>query len=137
MQEKREISREDSKKETNRVTIKGRIAEEFKFDHAVKWEKFFATRIAVRRKSGTEDMVPVIISEVYLNPEILSGKYTTVEMKGEFRSYNKLGEDGKSHLSLFLFAKEVDFIDDEEDNGENEIFLQGYLCKTPIYRSAH
>ena len=136
MQENRKVSRKNSKKETNQVTIRGRIAEEFEFDHAVNWEKFYATRIAVRRNSGVEDMVPVIVSEVLLNPEILSGKYTvkTVEMKGEFRSHNKSGEDGKSHLELYLFAIEVAFIEDDNDDDKNEIFLRGYICKAPIYR---
>ena len=50
MQEKRKVSRRNSKEETNSVMISGRITEEFKFDHEVKWEKFYATRIAVRRK---------------------------------------------------------------------------------------
>ncbi len=132
MQEKREVSREYLQKETNRVIIRGRIEEEFKFDYK---GKFYVTRIAVRRESGINDMIPVIISEVLLNPEILSGKYIgkTVEMKGEFRSYNKLGEDGKSHLKLFLFVKVINFkVDDNDD--VNEIFLHGYLCKLPFYR---
>lgn len=136
MQEKRKVSRRNSKEETNSVMISGRITEEFKFDHEVKWEKFYATRIAVRRKSGVEDMVPVIVSEALLNPEILSGKYAekTVEMKGEFRSHNKPGEDGKSHLEIYLFAKEVAFIEDDTDDNKNEIFLRGYICKPPIWR---
>ena len=136
MQEKRKVSRRNSKEETNRVMIRGRIAEEFKFDHSVKWEKFYATRIAVRRNSGVEDMVPVIVSEVLLNPEILSGKYTvkTVKMKGEFRSHNKPGEDGKSHLEIYLFAMEVAFVEDDNDDDKNEIFLRGYICKPPIWR---
>ena len=69
-------------------------------------------------------------------PEILSGKYAvkTVEIKGQFRSHNKLGEDGKSHLEIYLFAMEVAFIEDDTDDDKNEIFLRGYLCKTPIYR---
>ena len=33
----------------------------------------------------------------------------------------------------FSFVKEFNFVDD--DNSQNEIFLRGYICKKPVYRS--
>ena len=131
MQEKNEVSREYSKEETNRAIMIGRIAEEFGLDHKVKRESFYASEVTVSRDDGTIDRIPIIVSEVLLNSEILSEKNTgkTVEIKGQFRSHNKLGKDRKIHLELFLFVKEIVFRNADD---KNEIFLRGYLCKLPV-----
>ena len=122
MQKKREVSRENSKELINQAIIKGRVAEELKFDHEMFGEKLYATRIAVKRKSETEDMIPIIVSERRLSPEFLSEKLTgkMVEIQGEFRSYDKSGKDEKSHLKLYLLGKKVVFREacDDDDNNE-------------------
>lgn len=122
--------KEISRKDNNRAIIRGKIREEFSLDHEVRQESFYATKVAVSRHDGTIDMIPVIISEFLLNSEILSEKNVgkTAEMRGQFRSRNK-----EAHLKLFLFVKEFNFVDD--DNSQNEIFLRGYICKKPVYRS--
>ena len=122
--------KELSRKDNNRAIIRGKIREEFSLDHEVRRERFYATKVAVSRYDGTIDVIPVIISEFLLNSEILSEKNVgkTAEMRGQFRSRNK-----EAHLKLFLFVKEFNFVDD--DNSQNEIFLRGYICKKPVYRS--
>ena len=132
MQEKG-VSRKDMAK-NNKVIIRGKITEEFSLDHEVRRERFYATKVAASRYDGTIDVIPVIISGFLLNSEILSEKNVgkTAEMRGQFRSRNEVGKDGKSHLKLFLFVKEFNFIDDDEN--QNEIFLRGYICKSPVYR---
>ena len=66
----------------------------------------------------------------------LEGKW--VEVAGQFRSYNKLGEDGRRHLDLFLFVTAINIYDDEDELEEvtnaNLIYLDGYLCKPPVFR---
>ena len=54
-----------------------------------------------------------------------------VEVKGEYRSYNRL-EGQKSKLMLHFFAKEFNIL--EEERNENEVKLVGFICKEPIYR---
>ena len=53
---------------------------------------------------------------------------------GQFRSYNR-HEEQKNRLVLSLFVREVSFIDEELDGAKtNQIFLDGYICKLPVYR---
>lgn len=53
---------------------------------------------------------------------------------GQFRSYNR-HEEQKNRLVLSLFVREVSFIEEELDGAKtNQIFLDGYICKLPVYR---
>ena len=56
-----------------------------------------------------------------------------MEAHGQFRSYNK-HENNKNHLVLSLFVRELEFIDSMENRKPNMIFLDGYICKEPVYR---
>ena len=62
-----------------------------------------------------------------------------LEVDGQFRSYNSY-EQERSRLILTVFAKDIKFLaDDEEievsrDTVSNEVTLDGYICKKPIYR---
>lgn len=124
----------------NKIWISGIIEEEFEYSHEFWWEKFYKTRVVIKRFSGTEDYVPIVVSNL-LMPNILNekvkGKY--VEVGGQFRSYNKLGEDGRKHLELFLFATVIKVYESEEDFEEvvnaNLIYLDGYICKEPVFRT--
>lgn len=55
-------------------------------------------------------------------------------VNGQFRSYNR-HEERRNRLVLSVFAREVEFIDSLEESAKsNMIFLDGYICKEPIYR---
>ena len=57
-----------------------------------------------------------------------------IEAKGQFRSYNK-HENGHNKLILSLFVREIRILDDDEVIGKpNHIYLDGYVCKEPVYR---
>jgi hypothetical protein len=58
-----------------------------------------------------------------------------IEVIGQFRSYNR-HEGLKNRLVLSIFVRELQFVDQlpEEQNKSNQIFLDGYICKAPIYR---
>jgi primosomal replication protein N len=125
----------------DKVFISGRIEAEFEYSHTVMWENFYRTRVRVERPIGTEDLVPIVISENILKAQgkmetSLKGKW--VEVSGQFRSYNRLGEDGRKHLELFLFVTLINICDNEDELEEpknsNLIYLDGYLCKLPICR---
>ena len=56
-------------------------------------------------------------------------------IKGQFRSFNQYGDSGKRKLVLNIFALEIEVLDDsDEREDENEICLDGYICKPPVYR---
>ena len=57
-----------------------------------------------------------------------------VYVTGQFRSYNR-HEEKKNRLVLSVFARELEFIEEErEEYKSNEIYLDGFVCKEPIYR---
>lgn len=115
----------------NEVKIAGRVTEGFSFSHELFGEGFYYTKVAVTRLSDIDDILPVIVSERIVDVnQNLEGR--NVELEGEWRSYNK-HIDGKSQLKLYVFVKKIIFRD-TAFYGENKVVLDGYLCKTPIYR---
>ena len=119
--------------ENNQVTIIGEVASQFEFSHEVFGEGFYMVEILVRRLSNSQDVIPVMISERLIDvTQDYRGEY--VEVYGQFRSYNRHDEQ-KNRLILSVFAREIAFIDEEPDGSQtNMIYLDGYICKLPIYR---
>ncbi len=126
--------------EFNKVFISGKIEAEFEYSHEVMWEKFYRTRVRIERLSGTEDLVPIIVSDLLIGRERMKNslKGKLVEVAGQFRSHNKEGEDGHKNVELFLFVTAINIYEDEDELEEttnaNLIYLDGYLCKPPVYR---
>ena len=53
---------------------------------------------------------------------------------GQFRSFNR-HEEKKNRLVLSVFVRELEFLEETTDEVKsNQIFLDGYICKEPIYR---
>ena len=119
--------------ENNQVTIMGQIVSQFTFSHQVFGEGFYMVDVAVSRLSQQADVIPLMISERLVD---VSRDYTgqTVEAIGQFRSYNR-HEGVKNRLMLSVFVREIHFIEEFTDYTKtNQIFLDGYICKLPIYR---
>ncbi|MGN0243238.1 MAG: single-stranded DNA-binding protein [Lachnospiraceae bacterium] len=119
--------------QNNQVTIAGEIISEFTFSHQVYGEGFYSADVLVNRLSDVTDTIPLMISErlIDVHSDCIGRK---IEVKGQFRSFNR-HEEGRNHLVLSVFAREVEFLDDEEDSRKpNQIYLDGYICKAPVYR---
>ena len=119
--------------ENNQVTIMGEVATPFTFSHEVFGEGFYMVSVNVRRLSNSMDRIPLMISERLID---VSRDYTGefIMASGQFRSYNR-HEEHKNRLGLSLFVREVAFIEEELDGAKtNQIFLDGYICKLPVYR---
>lgn len=117
----------------NQVTIAGEVVSEFTFSHEVYGEHFYVVNIAVCRLSNSFDVIPVMISERLMD---VSADYRgcTLQASGQFRSYNR-HEETRNRLVLSVFAREAALIEPEEDDqNPNYIFLDGYVCKHPVYR---
>ena len=120
--------------ENNMVTISGRISTELKYSHEIYGEGFYHFLLEVRRLSDSHDQISVTISERLIGQHKLSVGQV-VELEGQFRSYNSFGESGNK-LVLTVFVREINFLDDEGSiKNPNKIFLNGFICKKPIYRS--
>ena len=117
--------------ENNYVRITGYV-EKFIYNHTAYDERFYSSFVHSQRRSGTVDDIPVIASEYLVKKDDLDGKY--VEIDGEFRSMN-MEVEGKSKLILQLFVKNIRIVKTKESaDDENEIVLDGFLVKNPIYR---
>lgn len=114
----------------NTVYAWGEMEGNFVYSHTLYGRKFYRARLIVTRFSGTNDFIPIMVSEKLIDTDHdYSGDYVSVE--GEMRSRN-CHDYGKNHLDLYLLAKEIEI----EDFlcSENIIYLDGYLCKKPVYR---
>ena len=119
--------------ENNQVTIMGKVATEFSFSHEVFGEGFYMVEVEVKRLSNSEDRIPLMISEGLIDvTQDYTGEYIMVH--GQFRSYNR-HEEQKNRLVLSVFVREISFMEEEPDGTKtNSIWLDGYICKEPIYR---
>ena len=119
--------------ENNRVTIIGEVVSDFTYSHEVFGEGFYMVDIAVNRLSNSVDIIPLMVSERLVDvTEDYRGMI--IEATGQFRSYNR-HEEKHNRLVLSAFARELRFIEEEEAmTPVNQIFLDGYICKPPVYR---
>ena len=127
--------------ENNYLVLIGNIISEKIFSHEIYGESFYLFNLEVARLSGNEDIIPITISErLIANFDLSIGKKVVVE--GQFRSYNSY-EGEKNRLVLTVFAKDIMEYKEQEETEEqseqkekvsNEVVLNGYICKKPIYR---
>jgi primosomal replication protein N len=116
----------------NVVKIGGTIASNLEFSHEIYDERFYKFFVDVERLSDLKDSLPVIVSERIIDINNINiGDSVLIE--GQFRSYNELN-DVKSKLVLSIFAKEIKVADKEDVSKINDIILEGFICKKPIYR---
>ena len=119
----------------NQVIVAGEIASDFTFSHEIFGEGFYMVDLVVARLSDTYDVIPLMVSDRLFDVEN-SHIGEKVVARGQFRSYNK-HEETRNRLILSVFVREISVLDDEEDEGgnkPNQIYLDGYICKEPVYR---
>ncbi len=117
----------------NQVFITGKVISGFTFSHEVYGEGFYLLEVSAQRLSDVEDHIPVMVSERLVNVrKDCLGLY--VRVAGQFRSYNR-HEEEKNRLVLSVFARDICFVEEECARAKsNQIFLDGYICKAPVYR---
>lgn len=122
----------DEKMKNNQATFSGEIISEFEYSHEVLGEKFYTSVLCVKRKSGVPDKIPFIVSERLVDvSEAWTGQI--VKLFGQIRSYNKRIGD-KPKLVLYVFVREISLLDEREKYDSNNVVIDGYICKEPIYR---
>ena len=125
--------------ENNHLILVGKVTSDKTFSHEIYGEKFYIFNLEVPRLSGNADIIPITISERLLEAEGLDiGKKVIIE--GQFRSYNSY-QNERNKLVLTVFAKDVKFVENQDEEIQaskdfvsNEVTLNGYICKKPIYR---
>lgn len=76
---------------TDKAIVRGKIDSEFVYSHKIQDEKFYRTIVRTKRLSGTDDFIPIIVSETLIEPKMrknsLKGKF--VQVLGRFKSHNE------------------------------------------------
>ena len=120
-------------KDNNIINLRGKILSECEFDHEVYGEGFYTFFIKTNRLSDSVDILPVTISERLINSNILQpGNF--VEILGQIRSYNGFS-DNKNKLILTVFVRDIKQLSETQNKNPNQVTLNGYICKKPIYRT--
>lgn len=98
----------------------------------LKGKKIYNAKLEVMRKSGTCDIIPVVLKHIPKPFNEMIGE--RISLLGEIHSLNRKREnETKSHLVTEVVAKEGSY--PEEDNEDsNKVILEGYISKKPIHR---
>lgn len=124
----------EHKIENNEVVLIGKVVSDVKFSHKVYGEGFYSFDLQIPRLSNSYDILPITISERIL-PAYGNIQGKILELQGQLRSYNQYSE-GKNKLILTVFCLEMKEVPvGELSKSKNHIFLNGYICKKPIYRT--
>lgn len=116
----------------NQAEVAGEIISTFEYSHEIFGEGFYMVKLLVNRLSEATDEIPLMISERLVDvTKDCRGKY--LRAFGQFRSYNK-HEENHNHLILSVFVRDLEFLDSMEDVKPNQIQLDGFICKQPVYR---
>ncbi|SHK13448.1 Single-stranded DNA-binding protein [Paramaledivibacter caminithermalis DSM 15212] len=119
--------------ENNSAIVIGIPCSDLEFSHEVYGEGFYVFKLRIPRLSNYEDVLPITISERLIsNLNFQNQKVFKVE--GQLRSYNKV-VNGSNRLILTIFARDISEEDKNNITNPNQIFLDGYICKQPIYRT--
>lgn len=111
----------------NKAKISGTVVNDFKFNHSFKEKKYYKAYLEVSRKSGVKDVLPVVAEDTLIDRNIsYLGKKLTVT--GKLYTYSK-----NHYLYIYVGAETLteDILDADANN---EIYLEGAICKEPNYR---
>ncbi len=118
--------------ENNIITLTGSVESEAVYSHTVMEENFYSFILRVPRLSQTDDLLPVTVSEKLYDRDIIK-ENQRIKVKGQLRSYNKFTEE-RTKLILTVFVKELSIPEEADEENPNEIFINGFICKAPVYR---
>lgn len=116
----------------NKIYLEGTVVSELEFSHEMYGEGFYTFNLEVHRLSESRDLLSITVSERLITDVGLTIG-TDIIVEGQLRSYNKF-MDGANRLILTVFARNIEACLERSKN-PNQIFLDGYICKQPIYRT--
>ena len=112
----------------NDITLAGIVDGGIEYSHELYNEKFYRFYFSVARKSGTVDTLKCIVSQWIVGKLKENEQF---EIVGEVRTRNYDDDNGKRCTEVYVFVNEI-----LEYPGEdmNHVDIDGYICKSPIYR---
>lgn len=116
----------------NKIYLEGQVQSEMTFSHEMYGEGFYTFYFEVPRLSDAKDILLITVSERLIGGMNI-GIGSELAIDGQLRSYNKF-VDGANRLILTVFARNIQYCIEKSKN-PNQIFLDGYICKEPVYRT--
>lgn len=113
-------------RKNNTVVLLGGLTENFEYSHSINNENFYTAAMRIQRLSGINDEIPLLVSDRLIDV-YRDWRSEFMYIHGEYRSRNCDG-----HLQLYVFVQDIEPVIDIDY--ENEINLDGYICKEPVYR---
>lgn len=112
----------------NKIIVTGKFKNNIKKDHAAGGHCFYIGQLEAKRKSGTVDTIPVIISGALLQKSGAQTRKTGAfkEICGQLRTYNE-----NKHVRVYVLAQDIQ----ETKEVINICNLSGTICKTPTLRT--
>ena len=111
----------------NRILLRGHIAVSPVYSHESHGKIFYLAALEVPRLSGAVDRLNLLLPEK-LAEGVLAGD--GVEVTGQVRSFNNRSGTG-SRLVITVLVRTLKKV---EGPPENQLRLQGNLCRRPIFR---
>jgi len=116
----------------NSAVLSGIVNTIPKYSHDIYGEKFYTFELAVKRKSGVYDHLPVMFSDrICTADSVRIGDNLAIE--GQYRSYNNFHSEG-NRLLLYVFVQNLSWENGQPAVFFNSLVLKGYICKPVIYR---
>lgn len=119
----------------NAAHLIGELKEDFSFNHICRGTKMYSSSIIVRRDSGVEDVLPIMVPKQVVREfkrMIKKPVGAVVEIKGRLSSFNEKLSD-RVKLRIFIKVKTMTLMA-KDTKHVNEISLKGYICKEVNYR---
>jgi hypothetical protein len=119
----------------NAAHLIGELKEDFSFNHICRGIKMYSSSITVRRDSGVEDVLPIMVPKQVVKEfkrMIKKPVGAVVEIEGRLSSFNEKLSD-RVKLRIFIKVKTMTLMA-KDTKHVNEISLKGYICKEVNYR---
>lgn len=117
----------------NLAEMTGFVEDEPIFNHELFGENFYIFTLRIPRLSGINDYIKIMISDRLMTDFEIKPE-DEIKVTGQFRSYNNY-QNGENRLVLTVFAKDLFLPQSEETTNPNSLYLNGFICKEPIYRT--
>lgn len=111
--------------ENNSIELLGKVQRSFEIEYSAYGENFYSLILEVERTSGVKDYLKLICSDRIIETNVdLTGEYIAVY--GSVRTRNDNG-----HLIISVFVDSIDIlnISGEDIIGENNAYIEGFVCK--------
>ena len=109
----------------NEIKLKG-FLRNIEYSHSINTTDYYKADLIVPRNDGKEDVLNLRFKQ-FANPYENNQE---IELKGNLRSFSKLGEDGKNKVTIYVFTYfDIPEVDSNDNDVINEFELDGRICK--------